>query len=76
MKTIGWIGTGVMGNAMLQHIIKAGYPVHVYNRTQSKTDNLVALGAVYKSSIAELASSSDIIISIIGDPQSVRDTYF
>jgi len=76
MKKIGWIGTGVMGNAMVQHIIKAGYEVYVYNRTQSKTDNLVELWASYIDSIAELTQKSDIIFSIIGDPQNVRDTYF
>ncbi len=43
MKKIGWIGTGVMGHAMVQHIIKAGYEVYVWNRTKSKTDDLVSL---------------------------------
>jgi 3-hydroxyisobutyrate dehydrogenase len=51
MKKIGWIGTGVMGNAMVQHLIKAGYEVNIYNRTQSKTDNLVAIGATYINNI-------------------------
>jgi 3-hydroxyisobutyrate dehydrogenase len=32
-----------MGNGMVQHLIKAGYPVNVYNRTKSKTDNLIEL---------------------------------
>lgn len=76
MKKIGWIGTGVMGNAMLQHIIKAGYTVHVYNRTKSKTDNLVSMGAIYESSIEQISQKVDILFTIIGDPQSVRDTYF
>ena len=76
MKTIWWIGTGVMGNAMVQHLIKAGYPVNVYNRTRSKTDNLVELWATYIDSIAELSANSDIIISIIWDPKNVEETYF
>ena len=76
MKTIGWIGTGVMGNAMVQHIIKAGHPVLVYNRTKSKTDNLVELGATYIDTIAQLSAKSDIIISIIWDPKNVEETYF
>lgn len=41
MKKIGWIGTGVMGYAMLSRIIEAGYEVYVWNRTKSKTDDLV-----------------------------------
>jgi 3-hydroxyisobutyrate dehydrogenase len=76
MKKIGWIGTGVMGNAMVQHLIKAGYEVNVYNRTKSKTDNLVDIGATFINNVGDLAASSDIIISIIGDPKNVEDTYF
>jgi len=64
-----------MWNSMVQHLIKAWYSVSVYNRTQSKTDNLVELGAVYIDNIAELSKKSDIIISIIWDPKNVEDTY-
>jgi 3-hydroxyisobutyrate dehydrogenase len=35
-KTIGWIGTGVMGNSMCLHLLKSGYPLNIYNRTKSK----------------------------------------
>lgn len=76
MKKIGWIGTGVMGHGMVQHIINAWHEVHVHNRTKSKTDNLVALGARYHESIQSIASSVDILFTIIWNPQSVRDTYF
>lgn len=41
MKKIGWVGTGVMGHAMVGHIIEAGYEVSIWNRTKSKTDDLV-----------------------------------
>ncbi|MDC0506059.1 NAD(P)-dependent oxidoreductase [Candidatus Gracilibacteria bacterium] len=75
-KTIGWIGTGVMGHGMVQHLIKDDYKVLVYNRTKSKTDDLVKLGAEYVDSIADISQKSDIIFTIIGDPQSVRETYF
>ena len=46
---IGWIGTGVMGNSMAGHLINKGYQVSVYNRTKSKTDNLVEKGAQFKT---------------------------
>lgn len=45
IKTIGWIGTGVMGNSMCKHLIKKGYQLNVFNRTKSKTEELVSLGA-------------------------------
>ena len=75
-KKIGWIWTGVMWHAMVQHIVKAGYEVHVYNRTKSKTDDLVTLWAQYHDTIKSIANSVDILFTIIWDPKSVRDTYF
>ena len=46
---IGWIGTGVMGNSMAGHLLNKGYQVSVYNRTKSKTDNLIEKGAQFKT---------------------------
>jgi len=65
-----------MGHAMVQHIIKAGYEVYVWNRTKSKTDDLVSLWAEYCESIWDLTQKSDIIFSIIWDPKNVEETYF
>jgi len=65
-----------MGNAMVQHLIKAWYEVSVYNRTKSKTDNLIKMWASYIDTVAELSQSSDIIVSIIWDPENVENTYF
>ena len=50
---IGFIGTGVMGNAISVNLLKAGYEMVVYNRTKSKTDNLVSLGASWADSPKE-----------------------
>ena len=47
IKNIGWIGTGVMGQSMCSHILKAGYSVLVFNRTKAKTEGLVEKGAVW-----------------------------
>jgi len=44
---IGWIGTGVMGKSMATHLINNGFKLAIYNRTQSKTEELVKLGAVF-----------------------------
>lgn len=75
-STIGWIGTGVMGESMCGHLINAGYKVHVYNRTQSKAQNLVDKGAVWQNSPADVAKRSDVVFSIVGYPDDVRDVYF
>ena len=38
-KTIGWIGTGLMGNPMVKHIRNAGYTVNVNNRSKQKAED-------------------------------------
>ena len=47
MATIGWIGTGVMGKSMVVHLIKNNFKLLVNNRTPSKADELVKMGATY-----------------------------
>lgn len=74
-QTIGFIGAGVMGKSMAEQLLKAGYPVHVYNRTKSKTDPLVEKGAIWEDSVKDIASKSDVIITIIGKPQDVENVY-
>ena len=73
--SIGFIGTGVMGKSMASHLLKAGYPVAVYNRTQSKADELIKLGATLKASVAEVVRCSNIIISMVGYPKDVEEIY-
>lgn len=76
MKKIGFIGTGVMGSSIVKHLLKAGYPVNVYNRTKSKTDELVSLGAVWYENPAAVTEKSDIVFTIVGYPKDVEETYF
>lgn len=72
---IGWIGTGVMGAPMAGHLMAAGYPAVVFNRTKSKADALIKKGAVWADSPAQVAEQSDIIFSIVGFPEDVRETF-
>lgn len=74
-KTIGFVGTGVMGKSMTGHLIDKGYEVNVYNRTKSKADDLVEKGATWCDTIATLSEKSDIIISIVGYPKDVESIY-
>ena len=73
-KKIGWIGTGVMGSSMCMHLLKAGNEAFVYNRTKSKADQLVAEGATWCESPAEVAKQADIIFTIVGYPTDVEQT--
>ncbi|WP_373836153.1 NAD(P)-dependent oxidoreductase, partial [Jeotgalibaca arthritidis] len=75
-KTIGFIGTGVMGSSMVRHLLKAGYHVNVHNRTKNKADALVEEGAIWQDTPAEVTKQSDVIITIVGYPTDVEETYF
>ncbi|NGQ95932.1 NAD(P)-dependent oxidoreductase [Brevibacillus sp. SYP-B805] len=72
---IGFIGTGVMGKSMAGHLLKAGYPVLVYNRTKSRADELIRDGAVWKETVAELAAGAHVIITMVGYPHDVEEVY-
>ena len=72
METIGWIGTGIMGNSMCAHLLDAGYSCCIFNRTEEKEKQLIAKGAVPCASPAEVASRSDIIFTMVGYPSDVQ----
>ena len=72
---IGWVGTGVMGRWMCQHVIDLGYTATIFTRTKSKADPLLKAGATWANSPAEVAESSDIIFTIVGFPEDVRQVY-
>ena len=76
IKTIGFIGLGVMGNAMAGHLLAAGYQLYVYNRTKEKAKNLVDAGAVWCPTPADLAPRCELIITIVGYPADVEQVYF
>ncbi|MDE0042270.1 MAG: NAD(P)-dependent oxidoreductase [Candidatus Poribacteria bacterium] len=72
---IGWIGTGVMGRWMCQHVMDCGYSATVHNRTKERAQPLLDTGAVWADSSREVAAVSDVIFTIVGFPPDVRDVY-
>lgn len=74
-ETIGWVGTGVMGRSMCQHLMNAGFRMTVFNRTQSKADPLIQAGASWADSPREVAESSDVVFAIVGMPEDVRQVF-
>ena len=70
---IGWIGTGVMGSSMCGHLIAAGYAATVFNRTPEKARPLVEKGAKLADSPRAVAEASDVVFTIVGYPQDVRE---
>ena len=75
IQNIGFIGTGVMGNSMAGHLIKAGYKLHIFTRTKSKAESLIEKGAKWHDSCAALAPNCQLIITIVGEPQDVEEIY-
>ena len=72
---IGWVGTGVMGVSMCGHVLDAGYPVTVTTRTRSRAEALIARGATWAGTPAEVAAASDISFAIVGFPEDVRQVF-
>ncbi|SEN83741.1 3-hydroxyisobutyrate dehydrogenase [Amphibacillus marinus] len=75
MTSIGFIGTGVMGRSMALNLLKAGHELHIYTRTKQKAAPLLAEGATWHDSIAELAPAVDVMITIVGYPSDVEAVY-
>ena len=74
-QRIGWIGLGNMGTPMALNLLKAGFELAVYNRTKSKAQPLVEMGAKLATSIQELAVCSDIIITMVSDDAAVKAVF-
>ena len=72
---IGWIGTGVMGAPMCEHLLRAGYALTVYTRTPSKAQTLLEQGVRWTKSPASLAAETDVVCTMVGFPQDVRSIY-
>jgi len=72
-KRIGFIGLGVMGKPMATNLLKAGYPLTVWNRTRSKMNDLVAMGAYGANSPKEVAERSDVVITMVTDSPDVEE---
>lgn len=75
MKTIGWIGTGVMGRSMCMHVLKKGHRVNVYSRTKEKAADLIGEGAVWQPNPKAVAESSDYVFAIVGYPKDVEEVF-
>ena len=76
MKTVGFIGTGIMGRAMVRNLMKAGFDVTVFTRTKAKAAELLTEGAVWADSVAACAHGKDAVVTIVGYPADVETVYF
>ena len=75
LPVIGFIGTGVMGRSMAEHLATAGYALEVHNRTKFKANSLLDAGAHWHDSAAGVARAADVVITMLGFPADVEATY-
>ena len=73
---VGFIGTGVMGNSLVKHLLDEGHEVSVYTRTASKAQNLVEAGAEWQESPKMVAMDAEVIFTMVGYPSDVEEIYF
>lgn len=69
---IGFIGLGIMGKPMVKNLLKAGYPVMVWNRSQAPIDEVVACGAV-SASKEEIGTNADVVITMVPNSPQVKE---
>jgi 3-hydroxyisobutyrate dehydrogenase len=71
-ERIGFVGLGIMGGGMASNLVRAGFEVCVWNRTASRAEPVVALGAAQAESPADVARQSDIVITCVSDTPDVE----
>jgi len=76
MQKIGFLGLGIMGNAMAKNLVKAGFQVTVWNRSQDKCSELAALGGGVAATPAEVTSSCQITFAMLADPAAAHEVCF
>ena len=72
-KKIGFIGIGLMGLPMAKNILKSGFNLKAFNRSQNKAELLKEFGAEIASSIDEVVKDSDLIITMLTDDGAIND---
>jgi 2-hydroxy-3-oxopropionate reductase len=73
--TIGFIGLGIMGKPMARNLLKAGYPLVVYNRSRAVVDELNKEGAQAAGSSKEVAERAEVLITMLPDSPDVELVY-
>ena len=72
MERVGFIGLGIMGQGMAHNLLKAGFPLTVWNRTASRTEPFVTAGAVTAATPAAVAADCDITFICVSDTPDVE----
>jgi 2-hydroxy-3-oxopropionate reductase len=73
MKKIGFVGLGIMGKPMAKNLLKAGYPLTVYDVRPEPVQELVEAGAKKGSSSADVAAKNEVVITMLPNSPHVRE---
>lgn len=71
-KAIGFIGLGSLGEGLCHSLVKAGYPVRVHDLNKTLADRLLAAGASWADSTAEVCQGADVVITVLPSPAVSR----
>jgi 3-hydroxyisobutyrate dehydrogenase-like beta-hydroxyacid dehydrogenase len=72
---IGFVGIGYMGRPIAKRLLEAGFKVAAYDRDRGKANELIQFGGTVAESIADLASSCDVVLSSLPNDDVVLDVY-
>jgi len=72
MMNIGFIGIGLMGFPMAKNLLKSGYNLKAYNRSQDKADRLKEFGAEISLSVKDVVTNADVVITMLTDDAAVE----
>jgi 2-hydroxy-3-oxopropionate reductase len=72
-KKIGFIGIGLMGLPMAKNILKAGYNLKAFNRSQKKTEALKEFGAEISVTIDDAVKDTDVVITMLTDDTAINE---
>jgi 3-hydroxyisobutyrate dehydrogenase-like beta-hydroxyacid dehydrogenase len=70
---IGFIGLGIMGSRMAANLLEHDYDLVVYNRTKAKADPLIAKGAVWGGTPAEVGQQVQLLFTMLATPEAILD---
>ena len=76
MKKIAWIGVGIMGTPMVEHLLKAGFQVHITARNRAKVEGVIQAGAVFHDTIGQCVQGCQAVVTMVGYPKDVEEVYF
>jgi 2-hydroxy-3-oxopropionate reductase len=72
VKSVGFIGLGLMGKPMARNLLKAGYRLHVHSRSRGPVDELASLGAEPARNPREIAAASEVVVTMVPDAPDVE----